>query len=187
LFFKGTLPDTIKVIGQVDKETEVDLQAVIALSFPPTGTIAPAMDESITYESTPKLPGCGVAMLSYGMLGESDETTIVVGTKGRLTIGTPCHCPTNITIRVKAQGRGNAAQVTEYYYPLPVDLDEIIKAGGYYYPNSAGFCYEAAAVARCIGSGKTECPQYTLSETLVEMKILEEARRQLGLKTIYDE
>lgn len=181
------MPDLIKVTGQVDKETGVDLQVAMVLSFPPTGTVAPASDESVTNENTPKLPGSGVACLSYGMLGESEETTTVVGTKGRLTIETPAHCPTNLKLRVKAEGRGNAATVIEYSFPLPADTDEITKTGGYFYPNSAGFCYEAAAVARCIAAGKTECPQHTLEETLIQIKILDEARKQLGVKSIYED
>jgi dihydrodiol dehydrogenase / D-xylose 1-dehydrogenase (NADP) len=187
LFFNGVAPDTIKITGQVDKATEVDLQAAILLSFPATGDISPALDESNTEENTPKPPGSGVAILSYGILGESEETTTIVGTKGRMTIETPCHCPTTMKLRIKAQGRGSATEVIQYNYPLPSDTEEIIEAGGYYYINSAGFCYEAAAVARCIAAGKTECPQYTLSETLMEMKILDEAQKQLSLKTIYDE
>ena len=90
-------PDIIKVTGQVDTVTEVDLQAAILLSFPATpGTVSPALDESNIDENTPKLPGSGIAILSYGILGESEETTTIVGTKGRMTIETPCHCPTNI-------------------------------------------------------------------------------------------
>lgn len=57
LFFKGAMPDSIQAAGQVDKETGVDLQAAMALSFPPTGNVAPAVDDSIKNEMTPKLPG----------------------------------------------------------------------------------------------------------------------------------
>jgi len=72
----------------------------------------------------------------------------------------------------------------EYEFPLPADTEEITAAGGFVYPNSAGFCYEAAAVARCIAAGRTEAPQYTLAETMVSMKVLDEARRQLGTKAV---
>ena len=75
----------------------------------------------------------------------------------------------------------------EYEYPLPADTPAITQAGGYFYPNSAGFCYEAAAVARCIAAGKLEAPQYTLAETLVAMKILEQTRLQLGIKNVSDD
>lgn len=187
LFFPGAVPDSIKITGQVDRSTGVDLQAAMALSFPSTSAVQPAVDESNQEESTPKLPGSGIAALSYGMLCESEETTTVVGTKGRIKIESPGHCPTRLTVKLKGVGRGNASETQEYIFGLPMDTPAIEKAGGYFYPNSAGFCYEAAAVARCIAAGKTEAPQYTLSETLVEMKLLDEARAQLGFKAVHED
>lgn len=186
LFFPGTGPDQIKVTGLVDPQTGVDLQAAVAMSFPATGNIQPALDDSNTEEDTPKLPGAGVATLTYGFLGESEEKTIVVGSKGRLTIETPGHCPIRLSVTVKGEGRGNAAACQTYHFPLPEDTEEIIQAGGYFYPNSAGFCYEAAAVARCIASGKKEAPQCPLAETISQIKILDQVRKQLGFKA-FDE
>lgn len=187
LFYPGASPDQIKVVGQVDAATGVDLQASISLSFPPTGDVAPAVDADNKEENTPNLPGAGVASLSYGLLCESVEETTVVGTKGRLTIQSPAHCPTKLIVTLKGDGRGAAAGDMVYDYPLPEDTEDIKAAGGYFYPNSAGFCYEAAAVARCIASGKLEAPQYTLSETLVAMKILEQTRLQLGVKAVSED
>lgn len=57
LFFNGRMPDNVHTAGQVDAKTGVDLQAAMALSFPPTGNIAPVADESNKDENTPKLPG----------------------------------------------------------------------------------------------------------------------------------
>lgn len=187
LFFPGASPDSIKVTGQVDPSTGVDLQAAIALSFPATSDVQPATDESNKDENTPKLPGSGVATLSYGLLCESEEKTTVVGTRGRITIQTPGHCPTKLTVELKAYGRGQVAGAEEYHYPLPDDTPEIEKAGGFFYPNSAGFCYEAAAVARCIAAGKTEAPQYTLLETMIQATIIDQAREQLGFKGVHED
>lgn len=120
------------------------------------------------------------------MVGESVEETVVIGTKGRLTIQSPGHCPTRLHVTLKAQGRGQSGGETQYEFALPPDTEEITGAGGYFYPNSAGFCYEAAAVARCIAAGKTQTPQYTLQETLVNMTMVEEIRSQLGVKPIAD-
>jgi len=186
LFFQGATPDSIKVVGQVDQGTGVDLQAAMVVSFPPTSDVAPALDDTNVEESTPKLPGAGVATLSFGLLGESEETTTVIGTKGRLTIGSPGHCPTKLTVELKGSGRGNSAGSFVYEYPVPPDTEEITKAGGYVYPNSAGFAYEAAAVARCIGAGKTELPQNTLSDTLNHMKMIDQIRSQLGVLGVND-
>ena len=57
LFFGGAEPDSVKVVGQVDEATGVDLQAGMVMSFPPTSKVQPALDESNTEEMTPKLPG----------------------------------------------------------------------------------------------------------------------------------
>lgn len=182
LFFNGRMPESVKVVGQVDKGTGVDLQAAMVVSFSPTSDLAPALDDNQVDENTPKLPGAGVATLSFGMMAESIEETMVLGTKGRLTIKSPSHCPTRLTVSLKAAGRGQTAEELEYNFSLPEDTEEITKAGGYFYPNSAGFCYEAAAVARCIAAGKTEAPQYTLQDTLVNMALVDEVRSQLGVK-----
>lgn len=57
LFFEGRTPDSMKVVGQCDKGTGVDLQGAMVISFPPTSDTAPAVDDSQTDENTPKLPG----------------------------------------------------------------------------------------------------------------------------------
>ena len=99
-----------------------------------------------------------------------------------MTICTPGHCPTKLTATIKGNGRGASGGEFVYEYPIPEDTKEITDAGGYFYPNSAGLAYEAAAVARCIASGKTEAPQYTLNETLTTMRVIDELRSQLGVK-----
>lgn len=121
------------------------------------------------------------------MLGESSEETIVIGTKGRLIIHTPCHCPTRITCMVKAHGRGKLGEVTEYEYQIPEETEEIRSSGGFFYPNSSGFAYEAAAVARCISKGLKEAPQYTLDETLTTMRLIDDLRSQLGVLPVFDQ
>ena len=176
LFFKNP-PDSAKVVGQMDEATGVDLQGAMVLNFPPTK----ATTED---KGAPKLPGSGVALLSFGMACESEETTTIIGTKGRMTIQTPGHCPTKLSVSIKGHGRGDVTGSTIYEYPLPEDTEEIQNSGGYYYPNSAGFCYEAAAVARCIAAGKKEVPQYTLKETILTLKLIEEIQKQLGVKPV---
>lgn len=176
-FFQSRRPAKVHMVGQVDAATGVDLQAAVVMNFTPT--------EATADPSSPQLPGAGVATLSYGMVGESKETTTVVGTKGRLTIESPAHCPTGLTVEIKGSGRGQAAGTTRYDYPLPENTPTMESAGGFFYPNSAGFCYEAAAVARCIA--KRQCPQFTLDETLICQEILEQARAQLKIKSVHEE
>ena len=194
LFMGSRMPDQIHVVGQVDTDrTGVDLQAAMTLRF---DAIAEARDTTTNdtdnvngHTNSPHVRGTGVATVSYGMLGESAEITTVVGTKGRLTINSPCHCPTSLTVTVKAFGRGQATETIHYNYPLPkvIDRKDVPNTPmEYFYPNSACFCYEAAAIARCIASGKRCCPQYTLEETMIVQKILEEARRQLKVESVYE-
>ena len=125
----------------------------------------------------------GVAVLSFGMVCESAEETVIVGSKGRMTIDTPGHCPTKLTVKLKSKGRGQIEKHV-YEYPLPEDTEDIKEAGGYFYPNSCGFAYEAAAVARCISAGKTEVPQYNHKETILNLKLIEEIRTELGVKPV---
>jgi dihydrodiol dehydrogenase / D-xylose 1-dehydrogenase (NADP) len=115
------------------------------------------------------------------MLGESSEETTVVGTRGRLIIHSPCHCPTRVTCMVKEHGRGQIQEVLEYEFPIPEETEEIKNSGGCCYPNSLGFAYEQAAVARCISKGLKEVPQYTHDETLTTMQVIDELRSQLGV------
>ena len=183
LFFGSRMPDEIRALGQVDAVTQVDLQAAVTLQFP--ATAVPQHDQATS--TVQQLPSVrGLATLSYGMLGESDEVTTVVGTKGRLTIHSPGHCPTKLTVWSKQKGRGKVIP-NHYEYPLPLDTPAIKAAGGYNYPNSAGFVYEAAAVARCIARGQPCCPQFTLEETILVQRILDEVRQQLKLKGVHDE
>jgi dihydrodiol dehydrogenase / D-xylose 1-dehydrogenase (NADP) len=185
MYFGGRMPEQIYAVGQVDQEMGVELQVAVVLSYSATGTNKPVMRSSgMVY---PKLPGSGVATLSYGMLCETPEETVVVGSKGRMKIHGPGHCPTKLQVELKAEGRGQIGETLNFEYPLPVDTPEIVAAGGFVYPNSAGFCYEAAAVARCIASGKKEAPQFTLDETILNLKIIEQIRDQLGVKPIWEE
>ena len=73
---------------------------------------------------------------------------------------------------VKAHGRGKLGEVTEYEYQIPEETETIRTSGGFLYPNSSGFAYEAAVVARFISKGLKEAPQYTLDETLTTMRLI---------------
>ena len=130
LFFPQNDPDEIKAVEQMDVATGVDLQATMLLNFPPMGSVSPALNANDKEESTPKLPGAGAAIVSCGLLGESEEETVVLGTKGRMKICTPGHCPSKIVVNVKGEGRGNSEGGKVYEYPVPDETEEIRAAGG---------------------------------------------------------
>jgi len=118
------------------------------------------------------------------MLTESEEETVIMGTQGRLKICAPGHCPTKLILTTKELGRGKSKEQRVYEYPLPSDTQEIIEAGGWVYPNSAGLAYEAAAVARCIATGRIEAPQYTWQDMMNNIIVMDEIRLQLGVEKI---
>lgn len=186
--FGSRRPVTVSVVGQVDEPTGVDLQTSITLAFAPDPTAAYNDPDS------PLPAGAGLATLSYGMMAESKEVTTVVGTRGRITIESPSHCPTSLLVEHKVRGdRGGVSSTERLEFPLPQprrlnDDDDNNDSNGvvahYHYPNSAGFCYEAAAVARCIERGC--CPQFTQDESLICQEILDQVRQQLQMKA-FDE
>lgn len=100
------------------------------------------------------------------------EVTDFVGTKGRITLEQPGHCPTVITIRVPPQvpslyRTGNLpAPIQRFEYPLPGSV-----AISHAYPGQHGFLYQAEAVHRCLANGLRVCPQYNMEESLHTMGI----------------
>ena len=72
-------------------------------------------------------------------------------------------------------------------YTLPEPPASVAATGGFNYPNSNGFQYEAAAVQRCVLAGAAECPQFTVAETVATARIMDEVRRQLGVKAAHEE
>jgi dihydrodiol dehydrogenase / D-xylose 1-dehydrogenase (NADP) len=108
-------------------------------------------------------------------MSELAEVTEIVGTKGRITLERPGHCPTRISVRIPPAGgvpsqyrTANApAPVQIFDYPLPGHVS-IPNA----FPNQHGFLYQAQAVHRCLAAGLTGCPQYGKAESLAAMQLL---------------
>ena len=108
---------------------------------------------------------------------ELPEVTEIVGTKGRITLERPAHCPTRLSIRipppdgVPSQYRtGNApAPLHAFEYPLPRTVSMRNAS-----PNQHGFLYQAEAIHRCLAAGLHQCPQYNKEESLHAMNLLTE-------------
>ena len=133
----------------------------------------------------------GAAIIEYGeakccvltfppFRTELCEVTEIVGTRGRLTLGQPGHCPTELTIRIPPENgvpsryrtRGAPAPVEHHVYPLPwsVSIPQP-------FPNQHGFLYQAEAVHRCLAAGLKACPQYDKVDSLYCMDLLTEISR----------
>ena len=118
------------------------------------------------------------AVLSFiTFLSEFPERTEIIGTKGRITLEQPAHCPTAITLRIpeKVPSRyldaNTPAPAHRFEYPIPENVSIPMA-----YPNQSGFLYQAEAVHRCLAAGLLECPQFGKEESLYFMDVLEVVR-----------
>ena len=179
-----------------------DVSLVQSDFFDPIYTIQAAplafgADAEITNVTAAGLRRGGAAIVEYGDRGcavltfppfncELGEVTEIAGTKGRIMLGQPGHCPTNVTIRIPPQGgvpsryrtRNAASPEERFDYPLPGNV-----AMARAFPNQHGFLYQAEAVHRCLAANLVECPQYGKAESLHAMDLLTRiqlARRKAG-------
>lgn len=134
----------------------------------------------------------GAAVLSFpSWKCEVPEVCEILGTKGRITLDEWGTHPTRITIRLttdscwdEPQGHTSTAQngvkpyIEQYTYPLPEPAG--LPAAGWHYVNQHGFLYQAEAIHRCLAAGLKECPQFTRSDSLRIMELLDEIEK--GIK-----
>ncbi len=122
------------------------------------------------------------AVLSFPPFNsELPEVTEIFGTRGRISIGRPGHCPTDLTVHIPPAGQVPSQYRTanvpaphcSYRYPLPANVS-IPNA----FPNQHGFLYMAEAIHRCLAAGLYVCPQYDKAESLYCMEILTEIMQQ---------
>ncbi|KAH8071432.1 D-xylose 1-dehydrogenase [Aureococcus anophagefferens] len=161
--FGATKPKSVAAAGTLDPNTGVDLSCSLSLTYANAAGGAPS-------DRPGACPPRGATVSLYTSIdAETAETTTYVGQKGRVVVLPPAHCPTKLRLELKAAGRGNASvSEVEYAFPAPSRPFAPVAGGDacFHYPNSHGFCYEAAAVQRCVNAGLTECPQYTPTRRL---------------------
>jgi hypothetical protein len=112
-------------------------------------------------------PRCGgVATVTVPSGGyEFEEEFVISGTDGKVTIHTPGHCPTKVTVN---------GVTTEY------PLEKYTYFGGYPQCNQHGFYYEVEAVHRCLAKGLRETPQHTRADSLQLIWIIDQFQAQAG-------
>ena len=121
-------------------------------------------------------PGGGVASGSVPSVGfECDETFNIRGSEGIVTLHTPGHCPTKVTVN------GDTFEYPLVPYPyfdgckpppleLPATCCSAWLAQNASRPpadpqcNQHGFYYEVEAVHRCLAKGLRETPQHTRAD-----------------------
>ena len=98
---------------------------------------------------------------------EFSELSEFVGTKGRITLEEPAHCPTGLTVRIppvtpsRYMNGNTPSPLQRFDYPLP---DSIRMPQPF--PNQQGFIYMVEAIHRCLAAGILECPQFNKAESL---------------------
>lgn len=86
------------------------------------------------------------------------------------------------TVRVTFGLRFLAGEIvtTRHDFPLPDPPASVEAAGGFNYPNSNGFQYEADAIHKCIREGRTSCDLYTTSEMMAVRLNMSEGEYHFG-------
>jgi len=128
------------------------------------GTLAPTgVDESvvITWTSTTGR----VATLTCSSISEGGSGATVIGTRGWIEVAGPLYRTEALTVSTAAGSRTERR-------PLP--------AGN-------GYGLEVAEVERCLASGETESRLMPLADGISVLEVLDEARRQLGVRYQADE
>lgn len=109
-----------------------------------------------------------IANLAYNCdAGLGPNMATIMGRNGRIDISSFCN-PTHVT-----------TPSGEFDFPL--------KDNAYNLPNSAGLHYEAAAVRDCINKGLIESPLYSHADCTLVHTIMDEIRRQVGLRYDVDD
>ena len=105
-------------------------------------------------------PTGALAVLSTGIRLNTSQDAVLLGESGSIRIHSPWWRPSRMTVKVDGQP------------------DEVIELP---YPGN-GYQFEADEVRRCVLAGERESPLIPLDETLVMVGIMDELRRQWGVK-----
>jgi predicted dehydrogenase len=109
-------------------------------------------------------PSGAQAAVTTTMLARTPTGAVVAGTEALLEGKGPFYAPSTFTLSLPPTATG----------PSITWQDETGIVGG------EGLCYQAAALARYAGEGRTESPLLPLDESIAIMGVLEEARHQVG-------
>lgn len=154
MVFGGAAPNAVKATG-VLSESKVDLAGAVTLQYGTQGT----------------------ALVHYSVQAQTPEELTVIGTKGYLRLHSPFHCATELSVSL-SQGRGRPA-VEHFHFPLPALAHTTVPL---HFPNSEGLVYQAQAVDSAVEAGLRECVEFPLDESLTIATVLDEVRRQLGVR-----
>ncbi|KAG2521511.1 hypothetical protein JM16_003550 [Phytophthora kernoviae] len=119
---------------------------------------------SITLEYS----GQRFATVEYSTLAKMSETVKITGIKGWITIQDPAHATMKISVVTYTEDGKLNEKTSHFPYPNPSD-------------HHSGFQYEAQAVMDAIHSNQIERSEYSHTESVGIMKIMDKIRQDLGL------
>jgi len=122
------------------------------------------------------------ALVNCTMAVRTPESWVVSGTKGNIRVHNG-HISDKHTMTVWGSKREMKPEVVDRHFrtELP-QLSAPPTPLSYVYPGSEGLCFEAQAVQKALEAGQLECEEMSLDESLVLAKVMDEARRQMGVK-----
>jgi len=143
--------------------TGADEATTILLTFPTT-----------TPSNKPNLQSQAVAMTHLRIATDPDEKNSarpairIQGTKGEIQVDGPAFRPERYRVIPRKQPGEDAPPVKEVECPFP--------------GSGKGMYWEADEAARCVRDGKLESEGLPWEESIAIMEVMDEARRQGGLK-----
>eukprot|EP01096_Ripella_sp_DP13-Kostka_P017072 TRINITY_DN862_c0_g1_i1.p1 TRINITY_DN862_c0_g1~~TRINITY_DN862_c0_g1_i1.p1 ORF type:complete len:379 (-),score=153.71 TRINITY_DN862_c0_g1_i1:8-1108(-) len=155
IVFQGETPVEIKAVGKIHPEFQTDRQIAITLTYSDNRA----------------------AHLLCTFLAHAPNEVTAIGTSGFLRIHTPFWCPTKATLRTFAE-KDKVGTEEVFEHPLP----EVPEGHRFNFRNSIGLMYEAAYAVRQIQKGATESAIHGQDGSLRIMAIMDEIRRQVGVR-----
>ncbi|KAL6073319.1 Oxidoreductase [Balamuthia mandrillaris] len=153
MVFGGVMPTEIKAVGNL-LPTGVDGLVGMLLHYP--------------------CGGVGVLSTSFESVGTNQ--VMITGTKGRVVIDDPFWAPVSGSVHIHNNGK-HVEEKLSAELPSSKELEDHT----WNFRNSVGLSYEIEEVVSCLKSGKLESQWNKNEETLFLMKIMDEARRQIGV------
>ena len=162
--FGEKLPDHIIANGVLDEEYNVDIQNAITVRYKKEGK-----DKAFQF-----------GQISMTSIANTINEYVVCGTTGKIVFRSPGHkCTELVLYKYDDRKRKDIVSEEVMRFELPNVSDFKY---GFNFRRSQGFIYQIDTVLECLDNGLVECPEYTWNEMMVIMKVMDEIRRQIGLK-----
>lgn len=107
-----------------------------------------------------------IATIRIDLLKDRTNSATIIGANGQIKVPSVFWCPTSI---IDVDGN-------EKNWPLPEAKYDFI------FPNSCGFIYEADEMRHCIQAGNSESEYVPHEESLLIARLMDEIRKQIGVK-----